>query len=267
MNITYKGTIVEESLADNRVLNDLVVTKFRISKDENPADRWHLYTVKVTMDDIQKVSQYIKPGKWYMHFWNGDNVIAVFKDKVFEFKYSQKETWRDAFDYGRSLGIPEEQLSFDIESDIEKVPLEIFAIYFSPYSAHSIKIDGVVYPTVEHAYQCARYTDTKIIEEIRTAPSPVKAWATSAKYKHVQIPEFKKDDHKLAVMLKIMRLKAEQHEDVRKALMDSGNMQIVKHITTGPPGDGFWDDGDDGKGLNHTGRMWMQIRDEVRAAS
>jgi predicted NAD-dependent protein-ADP-ribosyltransferase YbiA (DUF1768 family) len=43
-----------------------------------------------------------------------------------------------------------------------KLPLEIFYIYFSPYTAHAIEIDGVVYPTVEHAYQCARYTETLI---------------------------------------------------------------------------------------------------------
>lgn len=143
-------------------------------------------------------------------------------------------------------------------------PLEKFAIYFSPYSAHAIEIDGVVFPTVEHAYQCARYTDPKIIEEIRTAPSPMKAWAVSAKYKSVQIPDFKKDEHKLSVMKKLMEVKVEQHEEVRQALIDSGDLQIVKHITTYPPGDGFWDDGEDGKGLNHTGRMWMEIRSQIK---
>lgn len=143
-------------------------------------------------------------------------------------------------------------------------PLEKFAIYFSPYSAHAIEVNGLVFPTVEHAYQCARYTDPKIVEEIRTAKSPMKAWAVSAHYKSVQIPEFKNDEHKLMVMKSLMRLKAEQHEEVRQALVDSGDLKIVKHITTYPPGDGFWDDGEDGKGLNHTGRMWMEIREELK---
>ena len=73
----------------------------------------------------------------------------------------------------------------------QKLPLEIFYIYFSPYTAHAIELDGVLYPTVEHAYQCQRYADQKIIEEIRSATSPVKAWETSTKYKHLQIPEFR----------------------------------------------------------------------------
>ncbi len=143
------------------------------------------------------------------------------------------------------------------------LPLEIFYIYFSPYTAHAIEIDGVVYPTVEHAYQCARYTDKKIISEIIEAKSPVKAWEVSSKYKHLQILEFKDENHKLKVMKELMRQKALQHDDVRNALIDSGDLKIVKHIVTPPPGDGFWDDGEDGKGLNHIGRMWMEIREEL----
>ncbi|MGC9968903.1 MAG: NADAR family protein [Minisyncoccia bacterium] len=142
------------------------------------------------------------------------------------------------------------------------LPLEIFAIYFSPYTAHAIEIDGVVYPTVEHAYQCLRYTDKKIIDEIKNARSPVKAWEISTKYKHLQIPTFR--EHKRETMKMLMRARADQHEEVRKALLDSGDIQIVKHITTYPPGDGWWDDGEDGKGLNHMGRIWMEIREELR---
>ncbi len=145
----------------------------------------------------------------------------------------------------------------------KKFPLEKFAIYFSPYTAHAIEINGIVFPTVEHAYQCQRYTDKKIIEEIKSARSPVKAWEVSSKYKHLQIPEFKNEEHKLEVMKKLMRLKVEQHEDIRKALNDSQDLNIVKHVNTYPPGDGFWDDGEDGEGKNHMGRIWMEIRKEI----
>src|SRR3989344_5105552 len=143
-------------------------------------------------------------------------------------------------------------------------PLEKFYIYFSPYTAHAIEIDGVVYPTLEHAYQCQRYTDPKIIEEIRKAHSPVKAWEVSYKYKHLQIPEFKSEEHKLKVMKMLMRLKVEQHEEIHQALLDSGDSKIIKHIVTYPLGDGFWDDGVDGNGLNHIGKLWMEIREEIK---
>lgn len=142
-------------------------------------------------------------------------------------------------------------------------PLEKFYIYFSPYTAHAIEIDGLVYPTLEHAYQCQRYTDSKIIEEIRQAYSPLKAWEVSSKYKHLQIPEFRGDEYKLQMMKKLMRLKMNQHEEVRQALLNSVGLKIVKHIVAYPPGDGFWDDGEDGNGLNHTGRLWMEIREDL----
>lgn len=144
-----------------------------------------------------------------------------------------------------------------------KLAPEIFAIFFSPYTAHALEIDGAVYPTLEHAYQCARYTDEKIRSEIRSATSPVKAWQTSSQYKHLQIPEFKNPEYKLAVMAKLMRIKASQHEEIQRALVESGDLEIVKHIYTYPPGDGFWDDGENGEGLNHIGRIWMEIREKL----
>ncbi len=146
-----------------------------------------------------------------------------------------------------------------------KLPLELFYIYLSPYTAHAIEINDKVYPTLEHAYQCQRYTDEAIIEEIRAAHSPVKAWEISSKYKHIQIPEFRLDEHKLKVMKMLMELKAEQHEEIQTMLIDSKNLNIVKHIVTYPPGDGFWDDGEDGEGLNHIGKIWMEIREKLRS--
>lgn len=146
----------------------------------------------------------------------------------------------------------------------ESFPLEKFYIYFSPYTAHAIEINGVVFPTLEHAYQSQRYTDPKIIEEIRSAHSPVLAWQISNTYKHVQISEFKDEKYKLKVMEELMRLKTMQHEEIQKVLLESGDLKIIKHIVAYPPGDGFWDDGEDGKGLNHIGNIWMKIRDELK---
>ena len=110
----YKGIIVEESLEDNRILNDFKIIDFRISKEENPADRWHLYTVQVSKEKIVRLSKNIKP-RWYMHFWKNRNVIAIFKDKKFEFNFDDKSTWKPVVGYGLSLGIPEEQLDFPID--------------------------------------------------------------------------------------------------------------------------------------------------------
>ena len=109
----YKGVIVEE-LSDNRILNNLKIIDFRISKEENLADRWHLYTVNVSKEEIVNLSKNIKP-KWYMHFWKGRSIIAIFKNKKFEFNFDDKSTWKPVVEYGLLLGIPKEQLDFPIE--------------------------------------------------------------------------------------------------------------------------------------------------------
>ncbi len=115
MNKDYIGTIVEESLDDNRVLNDVEIVRFKITKEDDPAERWHLYKVRVSKEDIEKLSKCIKPGKWYMHFWDGTDIIAIYRDKVFEFNYVDRTTWKEAVEYGLRQGIPEEQLDFIID--------------------------------------------------------------------------------------------------------------------------------------------------------
>ena len=113
--MTYKGTIVEESLLDNRLLNSFKINKFRISNAENPDDRWHLYEVEATPEQIDKLAKQLKPTGWYTHFWQGDNVIVVYPNKKFEIVYSDKDSWKDAIEYGQSIGIPTEQLDFKID--------------------------------------------------------------------------------------------------------------------------------------------------------
>jgi len=111
----YTGTIVEESLNDNRLLNSLEIKSVKISSADNKQDRWHLYKVYVSKEQISKLSHELKSEKWYMHFWNGDDVIAVFPNKAFSFSYSDKNTWSEAVKHGLDLGIPAEQLDFVIE--------------------------------------------------------------------------------------------------------------------------------------------------------
>lgn len=111
----YEGTIVEESLKDNRFLNSLNIQNVRISNADNPADRWHLYKVLIYESQLSQLSKELKLEKWYMHFWNGDDVVAVFPDKTYSFKHSDKSTWDDAIKHGLLLGIPLEQLDFIIE--------------------------------------------------------------------------------------------------------------------------------------------------------
>jgi len=114
MSKEYIGIVVEESLDDNRILNELDIKKIHISGHRNPKDRWHMYEVNLSIKEIYEVSKHITEN-WYMHFWKEADIIAIFKDKTFEFNYENKETWKEVLEYGRSIGIPEEQLDFPIK--------------------------------------------------------------------------------------------------------------------------------------------------------
>ena len=50
-----------------------------------------------------------------MHFWNGDDIIAVFPGKTFRMQHSDQSAWTEAIEYGKSINIPEEQLDFIVE--------------------------------------------------------------------------------------------------------------------------------------------------------
>lgn len=111
----YKGTIIEESLVDARQLNDFRLRSLRITNENEMSARWHLYFVDATREDVEKLAKNLHPKKWYAHFWNGDDVIVVYPGKTFAFKHSKPETWKDAVEYGRTLNIPDDQLTFVIE--------------------------------------------------------------------------------------------------------------------------------------------------------
>jgi len=145
---------------------------------------------------------------------------------------------------------------------MDRINDAIFVTYFSGYSAHQIEYKGVLYPTVEHAYHCQRYADPEIIKEILAARSPRKAWEVSQKYKAQQMLDF--NDRKAQVMEELDRAKMEQHEDVQRELLATGDLLIVKHWVAGSPPDGFWDDGKDGTGRNEVGKIWMRLREELK---
>jgi hypothetical protein len=112
MNHEYIGIIVEEALDDNLLINKLEIEKVCITDHENRQDRWHLYQVRVSLDQINELAKHVIDD-WYIHFWNGSDIIALFSgNKQFHFNYDDKETWREVIEYGRSIGIPDEQLDF-----------------------------------------------------------------------------------------------------------------------------------------------------------
>jgi hypothetical protein len=106
-----KGTIIENSLSDKGILNNLKIENTR------RADDWILRDVLISEDQISLLSQSLADGPWYIHLWHPgeDTVIVVFKNKIFTINFSDKSTWAEAVAYGKSIGIPEQQLDFPID--------------------------------------------------------------------------------------------------------------------------------------------------------
>lgn len=110
-----RGTVVEESLQDNRYVNGLEVVSVRISDAEESGNRWHLYRINLPKEQLIELSGQLRPEKWYAHFWDSTTIFVVFPGKVFEMSRWDKSTWQPVIDYGQSIGIPTEQLDFLIE--------------------------------------------------------------------------------------------------------------------------------------------------------
>jgi len=108
----YKGIIVEESLRDNRLVNLLTVTGLRITEPDDPASRWHIYTVEVFEHEIINLGRELLPGPRYMHFWKDRRLIIVYRERQFEVDLDNADSRKPAIDYGLILGIRPEQLDF-----------------------------------------------------------------------------------------------------------------------------------------------------------
>lgn len=129
---------------------------------------------------------------------------------------------------------------------------------FSNFSPHAVTMNGVLYPTAEHAYHAAKFDDEKIKVEIRNARSPLEAYALGQKYKSQRRKDW--DAIKIQVLHDIVTEKVKQHEEVKAALLATGDEEIVEVN----PNDDFWGNGRDGNGQNQMGKIVMKIREELR---
>ena len=63
-------------------------------------------------------------------------------------------------------------------------------------------------------------------------------------------------------MTEIVRAKCMQHEYIRKQLGKTGTLYMVEDS----PKDSFWGWGADRQGRNELGKIWMNLREELRAS-
>lgn len=125
---------------------------------------------------------------------------------------------------------------------------------FSNFSPHPLELDGKTWPTSEHYFQAQKFQNEAYREKIRTTPSPMIAARLGRSRKEPIRPDW--ESVKLEIMTRALETKVAQHDDVRRALLDTGTEAIVEHTAN----DRFWADGGDGTGQNWLGRLLMKIR-------
>ena len=136
-------------------------------------------------------------------------------------------------------------------------PREFFV--FDNFSSFKVMVDGILYSTVEHAYQAAKFLESapQIAKDIMESYSAHDAQKIAYANKDKQRKDW--EEVKLKIMERLLRLKLEQNPYVKKKLLQTGNYVICEDS----PKDSFWGIGPNRDGRNELGKLWMKLRDEL----
>jgi len=119
----YKGVIIEESLENKDILQDVTVLSTKVEQvtEEHHTPhlkQWTLHTVEIPEDRGEEIAEKLSKvletshGHWYADFKNEKFHYVVFRDRVFKVDQSKPEEYRQVTEYGIPLGIPDYQLDF-----------------------------------------------------------------------------------------------------------------------------------------------------------
>lgn len=129
--------------------------------------------------------------------------------------------------------------------------------FLSNFYPVGIKLDGIVYPNAETAFQAQKTLDVEERRKFSMLKNPVQAKRLGRKVKL-------RDDWeevKLDIMTEIVSQKFLQHPHLIEMLLQTGDEELVEGNKWG---DRFWGVCKD-KGENHLGKILMKIRDVYKS--
>jgi N-glycosidase YbiA len=131
----------------------------------------------------------------------------------------------------------------------------------SNFSSFTLQWWGHRFDTSEAAYHWMKFTDARpeIQELIRTAPSAHEAFKIAEHWRDYQRIDWL--EVRVGIMREILHAKVEQHEYVRRKLLATGDRELVENSWR----DSFWGRGPNRDGQNMLGKLWMEIRAELRS--
>lgn len=137
----------------------------------------------------------------------------------------------------------------------------------SNFSAFRVLVETPLGPldfdTSEAAYHYFKFVGEEcrdVRAGIRRARSAHEAFKLAESNKERRRADW--DDIKLDVMRRILRAKVEQHEYVRRKLLATGDRELVENSWRDP----FWGWGPSRDGENMLGKLWMELRSELRSS-
>lgn len=114
MNV-WRGVVIEESLSDKSLLDEVKIVATKISRleKENRVLTFHSIKVDDAFKDeyVEEVKKYIKD-RFYAHLCKDHNMIVIFHNKVFTFTKNDPQL-KEAREYGKSIEIIAEQMPFE----------------------------------------------------------------------------------------------------------------------------------------------------------
>lgn len=130
----------------------------------------------------------------------------------------------------------------------------------SNFSSFQIFWDGFLFPTSEHAYHYEKFKNTslEIATAILHATSAHNAFKIAGEFKDKRRKDW--EQVKIHIMKDILLKKCEQHEYVERKLLATGNRILVEDSWR----DDVWGWGPNKDGQNLLGKIWMEIRDELK---
>jgi len=156
------------------------------------------------------------------------------------------------------------KLSTISESPIAPEPIPKFHgefAFLSNFYPSPITIDGIVYPTVEHAFQAAKTNDPLTKQKIAAKDTPGKAKHAGGKRGIIRDFDQNWETRKVEVMRSLIQQKF-QDTQLREMLLQTGNRPLIEGNSWN---DTFWGVCR-GKGANNLGKILEQLRDELRSS-
>jgi len=133
------------------------------------------------------------------------------------------------------------------------------------YSPCPVTYEGMTFPSTEHAYQAAKFTDKKLRVQLLKENKPVDVKRLARKLEREGNRRDDWNDIKIDVMEGLVMQKFTRYNDLKTSLINTGNARLVEGNTWH---DNIWGVCSCPKcvgitGQNHLGKVLMRVRKEV----